>query len=105
MLIDGIIDGRPRKVVSTAARNGYFYTVDRVTGQHIVTSQYGSTTNWARGRRPTGVVEPDPEKEAIVPGAIVSPVEGGVTNWPPPAYSPDTGLFSCRSTTASICST
>ena len=23
----------------------------------------------------------------------MSPVEGGVTNWPPPAYSPDTGLF------------
>jgi alcohol dehydrogenase (cytochrome c) len=36
---------------------------------------------------------PDPEKEAIVPGSIVSPVEGGTTNWPPSAYSPDTGLF------------
>ena len=28
-----------------------------------------------------------------MPGSLVSPVEGGVTNWPPPAYSPDTGLF------------
>jgi alcohol dehydrogenase (cytochrome c) len=28
-----------------------------------------------------------------VPGILVSPVEGGVTNWPSPAYSPDTGLF------------
>ncbi len=28
-----------------------------------------------------------------MPGTIVSPVEGGVTNWPSPAYSPDTGLF------------
>jgi alcohol dehydrogenase (cytochrome c) len=79
--------------VSTAARNGYFYTVDRVTGEHLVTTKYGSTTNWAKSMRPTGVVEPNPDKEAIIPGALVSPVEGGVTNWPPPAYSPDSGLF------------
>ena len=54
-----------------------------------------------RARRPTGprafgrtgAVEPNPAKEATIPGSLVSPVEGGVTNWPPPAYSPDTGLF------------
>ena len=93
ILIDTTLNGKPRKVVSTAARNGYFYTVDRVTGEHLVTSQYGSTTNWAKGVRKTGVVEPNELKEAIIPGSLVSPVEGGVTNWPPPAYSPDTGLF------------
>jgi alcohol dehydrogenase (cytochrome c) len=38
-------------------------------------------------------VEPSAQKEATIPGALVSPVEGGVTNWPPAAYSPDTGLF------------
>ncbi len=93
ILIDAVIDGKPRKAVSTAARNGYFCTVDRATGEHLVTSKYGSTTNWAKGIRPTGVVEPNPAKEATIPGSLVSPVEGGVTNWPPPAYSPDTGLF------------
>lgn len=93
VLIDATINGRPRKLVSTAARNGYFFTVDRVTGEHIVTAKYGSTTNWAKGLRPTGVVEPNPEKEATIAGSLVSPVEGGVTNWPPPAYSPETGLF------------
>jgi alcohol dehydrogenase (cytochrome c) len=93
ILIDTVINGKPRKVVSTAARNGYFYTIDRATGEHLVTSQYGSTTNWALHVRKTGVVEPNPAKEATIPGSLVSPVEGGVTNWPPPAYSPDTGLF------------
>ena len=93
ILIDATINGRQRKLISTAARNGYFYTVDRVTGEHIVTTKYGSYTNWAKGLRPNGVVEPNPLKEAIIPGSLVSPVEGGVTNWPPPAYSPDTGLF------------
>ncbi len=90
VLVDAVVNGRPRKLVSTAARNGYFYTVDRVTGEHLVTSKYGSHTNWARHVRPTGVVEPNPGKEATIPGALVSPVEGGVTNWPPPSYSPDT---------------
>jgi alcohol dehydrogenase (cytochrome c) len=93
VLIDAVVNGRPRKLVSTAARNGYFYTVDRVTGEHLVTSQYGSHTNWASHVRSTGVVEPNPGKEATIPGALVSPVEGGVTNWPPPSYSPDSGLF------------
>jgi alcohol dehydrogenase (cytochrome c) len=93
ILVDATINGRPRKLVSTAARNGYFFTVDRVTGEHIVTVQYGSTTNWAKGIRENGSPDPNPEKEATIPGSLVSPVEGGVTNWQPSAYSPDTGLF------------
>jgi len=93
ILIDGAINGRPRKLVSTASRNGYFYTLDRLTGEHILTSKYGTATNWARGLRKTGVVEPNPEKSATIPGSLVSPVEGGVTNWPPAAFSPKTGLF------------
>jgi len=93
ILIDGVINGKPRKLVSTAARNGYFYTLDRVTGAHIVTSKYGTYSNWAMETRPNGVVSPDRAKEATIPGALVSPVESGVTNWPPAAFSPDTGLF------------
>ncbi|MCE2540377.1 MAG: acido-empty-quinoprotein group A [Acidobacteria bacterium] len=93
ILIDGVIDGEPRKLVSTAARNGYFFTVDRVTGEHIATSRYGATANWASHVRESGSPNPDPRKEAIIPGALVSPVEGGVTNWQPPAFNPDTGLF------------
>ena len=93
ILIDGVIAGRQRKLVSTASRNGYFFTVDRVTGEHVVTAKYGETTNWAKFIRKTGEPEPNPEKEATIPGSLVSPVEGGVINWQPPAYSPDTGLF------------
>jgi alcohol dehydrogenase (cytochrome c) len=93
ILIDGTINGRPRKLVSTAARNGFFFTVDRVTGESVVSIKYGTTTNWAKGLRKNGSPEPDPGKEATIPGSLVSPVEGGVTNWPPSAFSPDTGLF------------
>jgi alcohol dehydrogenase (cytochrome c) len=93
VLFDAVVNGQPRKLVSTAARNGYFYTVDRVTGEHLVTRKFGAHTNWALEMRPTGVIEPNPAKEATIPGALVSPVEGGVVNWPPPAYSPVTGYF------------
>jgi alcohol dehydrogenase (cytochrome c) len=93
ILIDGVIDGRPRRLVSTAARNGYFFTLDRVTGEHIVTTKFGTHANGYSHIRPTGSPEPDPAKEATIPGSLVSPVEGGVVNWQPPAYSPDTGLF------------
>ena len=47
----------------------------------------------ARACGRTASIDPNPAKEATIPGSLVSPVEGGVTNWPPPAYSPDTGLF------------
>src|SRR5260370_174462 len=93
VLIDGMIDGKPKKLVSTASRNGYFFTVDRVTGEPVTSAMFGTTTNWAKGIRKNGAPDPNPAKEAIVPGSLVSPTEGGVTNWPPPAYSPDTGLF------------
>ena len=93
VLIDGVIDGKPRKLISTASRNGYFFTLDRVTGQRIISGKFGQTTNWALGLRPNGAPEPNPAKEATIPGSLVSPVEGGVVNWPPPAFSPLTGLF------------
>jgi alcohol dehydrogenase (cytochrome c) len=94
VLIDGTINGRPRKLVLTASRNGYYFTLDRVTGEPVVSAVFGTTTNWAKGMRKNSLQpDPNPGKEATVPGSLVSPTEGGVTNWPPPAYSPDTGLF------------
>jgi alcohol dehydrogenase (cytochrome c) len=93
ILIDGVVNGRPSKLVLQATRNGYYFTLDRVTGENLVSTKFGSTTNWALGIRKNGSPDPNPDKEATVPGALVSPQEGGVTNWPPPAYSSDTGLF------------
>ena len=93
ILIDGVIDGEPRKLVSTAARNGYFFTVDRITGENVVSKQYSTHANWSLGERDNGSPEPNPAKEATIPGSLVSPVEGGVTNWQPAAFNPEAGLF------------
>ena len=93
ILIDGVIDGKPRKLLATASRNGWFSVIDRVTGEPVNSGKFGSTMNWVKNVRKNGTPEPDAAKEATVPGSLVSPVEGGVTNWPPAAYSPDTGFF------------
>ena len=93
ILIDGEFNGKPRKMVLHASRNGYYFTLDRVTGEHLVTSKFSDTVNWAKGLNKNGQPVRDPEKDSTVPGALVSPNNGGATNWPPPAYSPDTGLF------------
>jgi alcohol dehydrogenase (cytochrome c) len=93
ILVDGMFNGKMRKLVLTAARNGYYFTLDRVTGERLVTSKYGLLTNWATGLNQFGGPRRDPGKDATVPGSLVSPTAGGTINWQPPAYSPDTGLF------------
>jgi alcohol dehydrogenase (cytochrome c) len=93
ILVDGPFNGKMRKMVLTAARNGYFFTVDRVTGERLLTSKSGQWTNWAKGLNKFGGPEHDPVKDPTVGGALVSPTSDGTVNWQPPAYSPDTGLF------------
>ena len=53
--------------MSTAARNGYFFTLDRVTGEHLVTTKYGSATNWAKAVDKKGSVRRDPVKDPTSP--------------------------------------
>jgi alcohol dehydrogenase (cytochrome c) len=93
VLFEARINGRLRKLVSTAARNGYFFTLDRVTGEPIATEKYGKFTNWVKGEDKKGQPVRDPEKDASIGGSIVSPPAGGTINWQPPAYNPETGLF------------
>ena len=93
VLVNAPFKGRMRKLVMTAARNGYFFVLDRVTGEHLLTSKYGSATNWVKHLDEKGRPMRNPEKDPSVGGAIVSPSAGGTINWEPPAFSPDTGLF------------
>ena len=93
VLVDAMFKGRMRKMVMTAARNGYFFVLDRTTGEHLVTSKYGTATNWVQTLdekgRPMRIVE----KDASIGGSLVSPTAGGTINWEPPAFNPLTGLF------------
>ncbi len=93
VLVDGQFGGRQRKMVLTAARNGYFFVVDRVTGEHLLTSKFSDSANWATGLNAKGQPVRNPSKDHHIGGALVSSANQGAANWPPPAFSPDTGLF------------
>ncbi|HUH64611.1 MAG TPA: acido-empty-quinoprotein group A [Terracidiphilus sp.] len=89
ILFDAAIDGKPRKLLAQAARNGYFVTLDRITGEHVVVWPY-VPLDWASGLSPQGEPIPIPDKDPSVGGSlnIVN-----ASNWPSPAYNPHTGLF------------
>ena len=91
VLIDGQIDGRPRKLVAQAARNGYYFLIDRTNGRSISTVPYVDFMNWSLGVNAKGQPINNPAKDAKVDGVLVSP--GSATNWPPPSFSPKTGLL------------
>jgi alcohol dehydrogenase (cytochrome c) len=93
ILIDGEFNGRQRKMIAQASRNGHFFLLDRVTGEHLLTSKFVDSLNWTKGINEKGQPAHDPAKDAAVPGTLVSPDTNGATNWPPPSFSPDTGLM------------
>jgi alcohol dehydrogenase (cytochrome c) len=90
VLVDMDWQGRPRKTMLWANRNGMYYVLDRVTGEFLKGAPFVKV-NWATGfdakGRPIQVVEPSRE------GTVVYPGNQGGTNWYNPSYSPRTGLF------------
>ncbi|HEV8416805.1 MAG TPA: PQQ-dependent dehydrogenase, methanol/ethanol family [Bryobacteraceae bacterium] len=92
MQADLTIAGRPRKVIMQANKNGFFYVLDRETGEFISGAPFVSGVTWATGLDPkTGRPIEAPGVAAMKP-VIVSPSPDGAHNWNPMAFSPATGL-------------
>ncbi len=88
VLVDTDWDGAPRKLMLWANRNGYFYVLDRETGEFLSGTPFVKV-NWSSGLDDDGRPIPTPQPE----GAPTWPGNQGGTNWYPPSYSPRTGLF------------
>ena len=92
VLLDATVAGRPRKLVATANRNGFYYVLDRTNGEMLVGVEYARQT-WAKGLdahgRPIVIAGQEPSEK----GTLVWPSLQGATNWFSPSYSPKTGLF------------
>ena len=88
ILLDRVVEGQPRKLLAQAARNGFFVTLDRVTGQHLVVKPY-VPLDYAAGLSPEGEPIPIPDKDPTVGGSINIV---NASNWPAPAFNPKTGL-------------
>jgi len=97
VLFDAEIDGQPRKLLAQAARNGYFFVLDRASGKNVLSRPFVAL-NWSKGVDARGEPVPDERKEPTVEGSLVSMSGGGATNWIPPSFSPQTGLFYVNAT-------
>jgi alcohol dehydrogenase (cytochrome c) len=92
VLFDGVFNGKSRRLLAHASRNGYFFLLDRATGEHLLTSQFVAT-DWAKGLDAKGQPISNPSKESRPSGSLVQSVGNGSTNWMPPSFDPQTGLF------------
>lgn len=92
ILADLPIGGAVRKVIVQAPKNGFFYVLDRLTGELLSADPYAKVT-WARGvDRATG--RPIETKQARYTDRVTTlfPGPGGAHNWQPMSFNPATGL-------------
>jgi len=92
ILADIPIDGRLRKVIMQAPKNGFFYVLDRETGE-LISAEKLVPINWASGiDKASGRPIENPQARYGTEPVMISPGAGGAHNWNPMAYSPQTGL-------------
>jgi alcohol dehydrogenase (cytochrome c) len=84
--------GRPRKVLFQANRNGFFYVLDRTNGEFLLGQPFARVT-WASGITPDGRPILVPGAEPSREGTNVCPGAAGATNYMAPSYSEQTGLL------------
>jgi len=106
-IINAKVNGEDRKLVVHAARNGFYYALDRVNGSFVAGKQYVNELNWTPGLDPkTGRplnYDPNSDVQVYRPGSHGSranvngdrlcPSVIGGKNWEPSAYNPELGLL------------
>lgn len=93
ILADIEIEGTLRKVIMQAPKNGFFYVLDRETGEFLSAENY-MPVNWATHIDPVSgrPVETEFSRYDETGKAVkIVPGPGGAHNWQPMSYSPDTG--------------
>jgi hypothetical protein len=98
MLADLNINGKQRQVVMHAPKNGFFYVLDRRTGE-LLSADPWVTVNWASGvDLKTGRPRVNPEARYGTDAVSITPGPGGGHVWPPWSFNPATGLVYIPST-------
>ena len=93
VLLDATWKGRPRKLLVQANRNGYYYVIDRVTGEFLHATPFVERLNWAKGVDAKGRPIVNPNMEPTTGGNRICPSVRGASNWMSPSYNPATGLL------------
>ncbi len=94
ILADLELEGETRKVLMQAPKNGFFYVLDRATGELLSAEPYVDVSWATHVDLETGRPQIDLEAADYTEGEpkFVTPSAMGGHNWHPMAYSPDTGL-------------
>jgi PQQ-dependent dehydrogenase (methanol/ethanol family) len=92
VLSDRVIDGRPRKLLMQANRNGFFYVLDRTDGKLLFAKPFVKQT-WNDGFDDKGRPIWKANAKATPDGAVVYPSLVGGTNWQSPSYDAASGTF------------
>jgi quinohemoprotein ethanol dehydrogenase len=93
VLADLKIDGKVRKVLMQAPKEGFFYVIDRETGKLISAKQYADKVTWAKAiDMKTGRPIENPDQRYAKDVSLVMPSAFGAHNWHPMSFSPKTGL-------------
>jgi alcohol dehydrogenase (cytochrome c) len=105
ILIDGVVGGQSRKLITHSARNGFLYTMERANGAMVMAKPY-MEVNWTKGiDQKTGKpLDYDPTKDIQTyagvgnfnpsdPTKKVCPSQAGGNNYWPSSFSPKTKLL------------
>ena len=92
-LIDADWEGKPRKLMVQANRNGFFYVLDRTNGKFLLGRPYTTKLTWATGLTPEGRPIVAPGHEPTPEGTQVCPWLNGATNWYSASWNPLTSLY------------
>jgi PQQ-dependent dehydrogenase (methanol/ethanol family) len=90
LLVDRLFNGRIRKLLLQADRNGIFYVLDRTSGKFLLGTPFVRQT-WNAGFDENGRPKIVPGTDASSAGVVVYPAGGGGNNWRSPSYDPATG--------------
>lgn len=93
VLINGDYQGKPRKLLLHPNRNGFFYVLDRVTGEFLSGTPFVDRLNWATGIAKDGRPLEVPKIQPNAVGIKNCPSLRGASNWMSPSFHPKTQLL------------
>ncbi len=93
VLVDEVFQGKPRKLLLQANRNGFFYVLDRTSGEYLLGTPFVKRLTWATGLDPKGRPIVNEKAKPTMGGTVTCPAVRGATNWYSTAYNPQSKLF------------
>ena len=93
VLVDLAYKGEIRKLLLHPNRNGFFYVLDRETGEFLSARPFVEKLNWAKAIDSKGHPIEVPNMEPTPNGRKICPCSRGATNWMSPSFDPETKLL------------